>query len=67
MKQYVGDTPMDKRGGMTGDEADLIATARKTRLSAWKRAVNKKKRKQRVAAGGNAGGKAKAVGSVGVG
>ena len=67
VKQYLDETPMDERGGMQGVEADLIATARKTRLSAWKRAVNKKTRKQRVAAGGNAGGKAKAVGSVGVG
>ena len=58
-------------------EADLIDTARKTRLSAWKRATKRKKKKVLKPLSGSTAassrrkvrgsGKAKAVGSIGVG
>lgn len=71
VQQYLGEKPIGERGGLTGVEADLLATARKTRISAWKRANAKKKRVEKVLSqsatkkGGS--GKDKAVGSVGVG
>ena len=37
VKMYLGEIPMDATGGVTGDEADLLNTARKSRLRAWKR------------------------------
>ena len=47
VKMYIGEMPMDKTyGGATGKEVDLLATARKTRLAAWKRALSKKTKKK---------------------
>jgi len=47
VKMYIGEMPMDATyGGATGEEIDLIATARKTRLNAWKRALSKKTKKK---------------------
>lgn len=69
--EYIGEKPMGPTGGVQGDEADLIATARKSRLAAWTRANKKQKRISRVLAKSSKimanTGKAKAVGSVGVG
>lgn len=68
VKEYLGEAPMGSQGGMTGVEADLLATARKTRLTAWKRALKKKKAQAKYTSGGSGGsGKTKAVGSLGVG
>jgi len=71
VQQYIGEKPMDLTGGVSGVEADLLDTAQKTRFAAWKRVNKKKKRVAKVLSqsatkkGGS--GKAKAVGSVGVG
>ena len=68
VQQYLGAIPYGATGGITGDEADLLAAAKKTRLSAWKRAVKKKKTAGKPMSGSSGGsGKARAVGSVGVG
>ena len=42
VKRFIGELPMGPHGGAGGSLEDLIATARKTRLSAWKRARKKK-------------------------
>lgn len=71
VQQFLGEKPMGKEGGTMGVEADLLATARKTRIAAWKRANAQKKRVEKILGGGttkkSGSGKDKAVGSVGVG
>ena len=47
VKEYLGEIKMGPKGGRTGVEADLLESARKSTLAAWKRA-NKKKKKVRV-------------------
>lgn len=41
VKQYLGEIPYGDKGGMTGVEADLIDTARKSTLRTWKRELKK--------------------------
>lgn len=76
VKHYIG-VERSPKGGLSGVEADLIDTARKSRLSAWKRATKRKKKKVLKPLSGKTAaasrrkvkgsGKAKAVGSIGVG
>jgi hypothetical protein len=43
VKEYLGEIPMSGKGGITGVEADLLDTARKSTMSAWVRMTKKKK------------------------
>ena len=63
---YIGEQRSAK-GGMSGNIEDLMNTARESRYKTWKRLNNKTKKRTPVPFSGGKKGKAKAVGSVGVG
>ena len=48
VKQYVGEVSLGNQGGVTGDLEDLITTARKSTIAAWKRMNKKAKRVTKV-------------------
>jgi len=61
VQKYLNNT--DPRGGTGGVEADLIATAVKSRVSAWKRMNKKKKQVKKFLSGKGATGKGRASGT----
>jgi len=68
VKRYLGEIPMDEKGGMVGDEDDLLGTARRTMMRAWKRMGAKKKKVDKYTKKSNKGGVGKGrTGTTGIG
>ena len=63
VQQYLGKIPMGEQGGISGDEADLIATARKSTVTAWKRMTKKKKTVKKFMSGKGSTGKGRTSGT----
>jgi hypothetical protein len=63
VKKYVGEIPIGKNGGPTGREEDLLSTARKSTLAAWKRMSKKKKLVKKYLSGKGSTGKGRTSGT----